>query len=409
MLFCRSWLRSSATSCRKPLMLTEKRRETLGSMYSLVGTHSAVKLCRWQKSMLRNRGGCYKWTMYGIQSHRCMEATPNLACANKCVFCWRLNSNPVATEWKWDVDHPKETVQAMLSSHRALVKDTRGVPGVTADRFDEAMRPQHCALSLVGEPILYPRINEFVAALHEEGISTFLVNNGQFPECIERLAPVTQLYLSVDAPNRETMKILDRPVFEDYWERFNRSVALMKTKRIRTVFRLTLIEGYNMGQKDVDEYKKLFQAGEPLLVELKQLTPAFYGRSTILRLHNVPTFERIVSVAKQLCDGTPYEIASVHEHSACVLLAQRSKSFVDGRWNTWINFPRWISLANEDPTREPSASEYATITPPWAVYGSPEAGFDPKQERFVSAKGKRWQDKQQGATVVNDIDATAAQ
>jgi tRNA wybutosine-synthesizing protein 1 len=46
--------------------------------------------------MLRGRGGCYKHTFYGIESHRCMEATPSLACANKCVFCWRHHSNPVS-------------------------------------------------------------------------------------------------------------------------------------------------------------------------------------------------------------------------------------------------------------------------------------------------------------------------
>ena len=57
--------------------------------YHIVGSHSGVKMCRWTKSMLRGRGGCYKHTFYGIESHRCMESTPSLACANKCVFCWR--------------------------------------------------------------------------------------------------------------------------------------------------------------------------------------------------------------------------------------------------------------------------------------------------------------------------------
>lgn len=61
-----------------------------------VGSHSGVKLCRWTKAMLRGRGGCYKHTFYGIESHRCMEATPSLACANKCVFCWRHHTNPGA-------------------------------------------------------------------------------------------------------------------------------------------------------------------------------------------------------------------------------------------------------------------------------------------------------------------------
>lgn len=49
--------------------------------YKIVGTHSGVKLCRWTKSMLRGRGGCYKHTFYGIASHRCMELTPSLVCA----------------------------------------------------------------------------------------------------------------------------------------------------------------------------------------------------------------------------------------------------------------------------------------------------------------------------------------
>ena len=44
-----------------------------------------------------------------------------------------------------------------------------GVPGVKAERFEEGMRPQHCALSLVGEPIMYPEINKFVDLLHHEG------------------------------------------------------------------------------------------------------------------------------------------------------------------------------------------------------------------------------------------------
>ena len=60
--------------------------------------------------MLRGRGGCYKHTFYGITSYQCMEATPSLACANKCVFCWRHHKNPVATEWKWKTDDPRPAV-----------------------------------------------------------------------------------------------------------------------------------------------------------------------------------------------------------------------------------------------------------------------------------------------------------
>lgn len=60
--------------------------------YKIIGTHSAVKLCRWTKHQLRGRGGCYKHTFYGITSYQCMEATPSLACANKCKYLYLLKS-----------------------------------------------------------------------------------------------------------------------------------------------------------------------------------------------------------------------------------------------------------------------------------------------------------------------------
>lgn len=57
-----------------------------------------------------------------------------------------------------------------------------GVAGVKADRFEEAMTAKHCALSLVGEPIMYPEINRFLKLLHQHNISSFLVTNAQFPD-----------------------------------------------------------------------------------------------------------------------------------------------------------------------------------------------------------------------------------
>ncbi len=67
-------------------MLTNMQRKALTKQgYQLLGSHSAVKMCRWTKAQLRGRGGCYKHTFYGIVSYLCMETTPSLACANKCV------------------------------------------------------------------------------------------------------------------------------------------------------------------------------------------------------------------------------------------------------------------------------------------------------------------------------------
>ena len=44
----------------------------------------------------------------------------------------------------------------------------------------------------------------------------------QFPERIDQLAPVTQLYISIDAATKESLKAVDRPIFDDFWERYAR-------------------------------------------------------------------------------------------------------------------------------------------------------------------------------------------
>lgn len=118
--------------------------------YSIVGSHSGVKICRWTKSALRGRGSCYKYTFYGIQSHLCMETTPSLSCSNKCVFCWRHGTNPVGTTWRWEVNSPEMIFEGVKAGHYQKIKMMKGVPGIRAERFAEAMRIRHCALSLVG-------------------------------------------------------------------------------------------------------------------------------------------------------------------------------------------------------------------------------------------------------------------
>jgi tRNA wybutosine-synthesizing protein 1 len=398
-MFARSRTAGCVPRSVRPLkpMITPLRRENLEKTYKLVGTHSAVKLCRWQKAMMRGRGGCYKYTFYGIESHRCMEATPSLGCANKCTFCWRLNSNPTIKEWNFLTDEPVALVDQLIEAHQGLVHNASGMAGAITERVDEAMTPRHCALSLVGEPIIYPRISEFTARLHERHISTFLVNNGQFPEAIRDLMPITQLYLSVDAANRVDMKQLDRPVFVDFWERFQRSVDFMKAKKGRTVFRLTLIEGHNMD--DMQGYADTVLRGMPDMVELKQVTPAFQGGNSPFRLNNVPTWERVLEFGKTLCNtigGEEYEVVAAHEHSKCLLLARTSKFKVNGTWHTWINFERFHELMR-DPSVDKeaiTAQDFWLPTPSWALLGAKEEGFAPNQTRHITRRKREWMERE---------------
>eukprot|EP00899_Mesostigma_viride_P008907 jgi/Mesvir1/18017/Mv09347-RA.2 len=352
--------------------------------YKVIGTHSGVKLCRWTKSQLRGRGGCYKHSFYGIESHRCMEATPSLACANKCVFCWRHHSNPVGTSWKWKMDPPDMIVEGAISAHARMVNEMRGVPGVKSDRLAEGMTPRHCALSLVGEPIMYPRINELLGQLHARRISSFLVTNAQFPQQLRDLAPTTQLYVSVDAATKESLKAIDRPLFRDFWERFQECLSLIRIKRQRTVYRLTLVAGYNM--EELAAYAELLKLGDPDFIEIKGVTYCGSSDASDLTMKNVPYHADVKRFGEALADaaGGMYGLACEHEHSCCILLARKDRFLVDGKWHTWIDYERFQDLVAAG--KEFTSEDYRMETPAWAVWGATEAGFDPNQERFKKVR-----------------------
>jgi tRNA wybutosine-synthesizing protein 1 len=385
-------------------MLTDQVRKTLTKQgYQLLGSHSGVKLCRWTKAMLRGRGGCYKHTFYGIQSFQCMEMTPSLACANKCVFCWRHHSNPVGKTWRWEVDEPRRLVDEAIQKHRFMVKQYRGVPGVQPERLEEAMQIKHCALSLVGEPIMYPHINQFVDMLHKEGISTFLVTNAQFPERIVQMAPVTQLYVSVDASTQDSLKAIDRPLFKDFWQRFIDSLKALKHKQQRTVYRLTLVKDVNMSDAEIREYAGLVSLGRPTFIEIKGVTFCGESNASNLTMGNVPWHHEVRNFALQLCkllDGN-YELACEHAHSCCVLISD-TKLKVNGKWHTHIDYPKFLKLvAAHSASKGESnftALDYALPTPEWAVFGASEAGFDPNEKRFRrKTKPEKLADKEKAA------------
>ncbi|KAK8191495.1 hypothetical protein HDK77DRAFT_453709 [Phyllosticta capitalensis] len=364
--------------------------------YTIVGSHSGVKICRWTKSALRGRGSCYKYSFYGIRSHLCMETTPSLSCSNKCVFCWRHGTNPVGTTWRWVVDPPEKIFDGVTQGHYKKIKMMRGVPGVRAERFAEAMRIRHCALSLVGEPIFYPYINEFTDLLHKDHISSFLVCNAQHPAQLATLKPVTQLYVSIDASNKESLRKVDRPLNRDFWERFCACLDILREKRNRqrTVFRLTLVKGFNMAD-EIRGYADLVERGLPGFVEIKGVT--YCGTSTSasagLTMQNVPFYEEVQEFVTSLNEelarrGLEYGIAAEHAHSCCILLAStRFRKQVDGEWKwcTLIDYDRFFELLESG--REFSPEEYmGEPTPEWALWGN--GGFNPEDERHFR-KGKK--------------------
>ena len=366
-------------------MITPSLRVQLTKQgYKLIGSHSGVKLCRWTKSTLRGRGGCYNHTFYGLDSHRCMETTSCLACANRCVFCWRHHANPVGTKWKWLMDEPDFIAEEAIKNHCKMIKEFKGASGVINERYYEGMNVKHCALSLVGEPILYPKINVLIRKLHQKNISTFLVTNAQFPEAIKNLEPVTQLYISIDAASEKSLKKIDRPLFKDFWRRLINSLKELSKKDQRTVYRLTLVKSWNIDE--IEGYAKLISIGDPDFIEIKGVTYCGTGKDTKLTMSNVPWHQEVISFVEKLVKyvSDDYEIASEHEASLCVLVAKK-KFKINGKWKTWIDYDKFHLLVNKyyqtSSEFKFNSLDYASYLPEWAVFGAKEKGFDPFEKK----------------------------
>lgn len=367
--------------------------------YTIVGSHSGVKICRWTKSDLRGTGSCYKHSLFNIVSSRCMELTPSLACSSKCVFCWRHGTNPVSKNWRWEVDQPEYILENALKGHYSKIKQMRGVPGVVMERFAKAFQVRHCALSLVGEPIMYPYINKFVELLHEKGISSFLVCNAQHPEALENIGKVTQLYVSIDASTKQELKKVDRPLYKDFWERMLTCLDTLRTTQShqRTVFRLTLVKGFNMG--DISSYADLVQRGQPSFIEVKGATFAGSsdGNGNPLTMQNIPFYEECTKFVKEFAAelqrrGLSYDVAAEHAHSNCILIAN-TKFKINNEWHTHIDFDKFFELLNSGKAFD--AMDYTAKTPEWALFGN--GGFAPGDTR-VYRKGKK---KAQRSTEAN--------
>jgi tRNA wybutosine-synthesizing protein 1 len=324
------------------MLSKEAKAELIRQQYRIIGEHSAVKTCGWTKNMIKGKGGCYKLKFYGIMSNQCLQMTTSISCANRCVFCWRGYKAPVSKTWDWEVNTPQMIFDDSVKAHHKLLQGFGGQPALK-QMYTMSKQIKHVALSLTGEPIVYPRINELIELFDKNGISTFMVTNAQYPEEIKNLRRVTQLYLSIDAPNRELLKKIDKPLFKDYWERLNKSMEYCAQKKDRTCIRLTIIKGLN--DTDTKGYAELITKGKPDFIEVKAYMHVGPSRER-LKMEQMPWHEEIVEFTKEIITYLPdYEIVTEHVPSRVVLCA-RKEFKKNETWNTWIDFKKWHELIN---------------------------------------------------------------
>ncbi len=286
--------------------------------YKIVGAHSAVKLCHWMRQKLIHGRPCYKEYFYGIECHRCLQMSPTLEqCNQNCLFCWRLQS---FSGWDFErIDEPEDLLEKSIEAQRSLVSGFKGDERCDQGMWEEARNPNQVAISLTGEPTLYPRLSEFIEVCEGKGMTTFLVTNGTTPKVLEKLDPLpTQLYITLAAPNKKIHEKLCAPMGERSWQKLNKSLELLPSLDTRTVIRLTLVDGWNIGWEE--QYSKLIEKAQPDFVEPKAYV--FVGASRErLKIENMPSHETVKEFGKRLARRLGYETISERADSRVLLLS----------------------------------------------------------------------------------------
>ena len=294
-----------------------------------VYNHSAVEVCGWTKKAIRGEGTCYKNKFYGIDTHRCMQITQAVAwCTNRCVYCWRPMESFLGVKMEGEVDPPGEILERLKELRKKLLSGFGGDPRVDRKIYEEALEPTHVTFSLMGEPFLYPYVPESIDYVRNnwpQVRSIFIVTNGMVPEEVERMlrrgSLPTQIYVSFTAPNRELYRKVSRPVLPDYWERFLKTLDLLRDAPVRKVARITLIRGLN--DVDLEGYASLIERYNPHFVEVKAYMYIGASRKR-LKEENMPDHGYVKTFALKLLEHLPgYSFMDEFEPSRVVVLKNR--------------------------------------------------------------------------------------
>lgn len=236
------------------------------------------------------------------------------------------------------VDEPKRIIEEIVRQRKRLLSGVGGAHDVSAELWKESFElfPSHWAISLSGEPTMYPRLPELVKELKKriEVKSIFIVTNGQEPKMLEKLwkenALPHQLYISLDAPNKTLYKKINKPLYRDGWERLNKTLSLVAKIPTRRVIRFTVIKGLNDDEKHFPRYAELFEKSKADFIEVKAYMWLGYSRKR-LKIENMPSHHDIRWLSKKLLEYLPdYEYMDEQEESRVVVLKRKDSRF--GRW-----------------------------------------------------------------------------
>ncbi len=283
------------------------KKDLIKKHYRILGDHGAIEICTWTKRALKGDGVCYKQRFYGVDCHRCAQITPLvLWCDQNCVYCWRPMENMTVKDIKTDeIDDPKKILDDVIPKRWNLLNGMKGNEKVDEKLAKDLKIPNHYAISLSGEPTLYPKLGEMVRLIKAkpEVRTIFIVTNGQNPEAIQKLAKTgslpTQLYVSLTAPNEKLFKEINRSVRSDGWKRLNESLELLSDLKTRTIIRITVIKGINDKTGHLKEFAEIIERSQADFVEIKAYMHIGYSRHRLKR-ENMPRHEEVKKFSTKL-------------------------------------------------------------------------------------------------------------
>jgi len=302
---------------------TRKRKET----FEVFGKnkHSAVQLCNWTKKSLKNEGVCFKEKFYGIKSHLCCQMTPSVFCNNRVG----------------KFDSAKEIIDGAIKAQQKLLtgfkidknSNKKQLSKANQEKLRESQTPNQFALSLTGEPTLYPKIGELINEIRKRGATSFLVTNGLQPEVIENLIKEknlpTRLYVSVNSSNEKDYNKFHRSLKKNAWKKLNETLSLFKkiSEKNKSVFRINLIKSLNMSDKNNLEFAKMIKKYSPDFIEIKGFMSVGFARNR-LGYERMPNHKEMLEFVKKLeknLIGTKYKLQDFHIPSRAYVLCERKE------------------------------------------------------------------------------------
>ena len=181
---------------------------------------------------------------------------------------------------------------------------------------------------------MYPKLPELIKYLKSlnETKSIFLVTNGQEPDMIKRLADEdalpTQLYLSTNAADYESFMRINKPKYSDSWERWNKTLQMLKDLETRTVLRITLIRDYNDQKEMIPNFASMFDDSNPHFIEIKSYM--HIGRSTNrLEYSNMLEMDEVRKFSDEIVENS--KIFSVMDESfvSRIVVLQNKERVID--------------------------------------------------------------------------------